>query len=121
MKTPEKPGRCPRTGQFIKGYKGGGRRKGSRNLLTEQFFDCLYADFLKNGSEAIEKCREQQPGVYVNAIVKLMPREIKAELDASEAFVKLWEAIADNRLEDFVATEQGQSTDLRRARPKGRA
>ena len=37
------------TGQFLKGYRGGGRKPGSRNKLGEHFLSALADDFVPGG------------------------------------------------------------------------
>jgi hypothetical protein len=54
-----------------------GRPKGSRNKLSEDFVAELYADFQEHGGEAIARCREEKPDVYVRVIAGLMPQKIE--------------------------------------------
>src|SRR5207302_93422 len=52
-------------GRFLAGNSGGGRRKGSRNKLTERFLDAIADDFLEHGPEAIAKVRMDDPAMYL--------------------------------------------------------
>lgn len=54
-----------------------GRTKGSRNKLSEDFIGELYADFQEHGGEAIARCREEKPDIYVRVIAGLMPQKIE--------------------------------------------
>lgn len=51
-----------------------GRKKGSRNKLSEAFLRVLADDFEANGMAAIEQLRQSNPGQYANVIAKLMPK-----------------------------------------------
>lgn len=71
-------GRDPKTGQFLKGVKGvGGRKKGSRAKLSEEFFAALHADFLEHGPQTIAQVRFRHPGIYLQVVAKLMPQKIE--------------------------------------------
>ncbi len=65
----------PKTGRFLSGNSGGGRPKGSRNKLGEQFLSALAEDFAEHGHEAIVACREAKPNEYVKIIAGLLPKE----------------------------------------------
>jgi uncharacterized protein DUF5681 len=60
-----------------------GRPKGSRNKLSEQFFEELCADWQKGGAKAIERTRQEQPAIYLRVVASLMPKEFKVENDLS--------------------------------------
>ena len=51
--------RDPETGRYLTGNSGGGRPKGSRNKLGEQFLEALTQDFTEHGQQAIVACREE--------------------------------------------------------------
>lgn len=82
-----------------------GRPKGARTKLDNLFVECLYKDFKDNGADAIRKCREEKPDVYLNVIAKVVPKQV--ELDATDAAVDLAKglhAVAEF-LESFAADE----------------
>jgi hypothetical protein len=56
-----------------------GRLRGSRNRLTEAVICALLRDFAKHGEKAIAEVRRTQPGVYLKALVLLVPREHHVE------------------------------------------
>lgn len=64
-----------------------GRPKGSRNKLDEAFVNALYEDFKTGGVEAIRKCREDKPDVYLNVIAKVVPKQV--DLNADQAVADL--------------------------------
>jgi hypothetical protein len=70
--------------------------------------------------KAIVACRETKPKVYLTVISKIMPKEINVQANASDAFLKIWETIA-NGLGERVAEESERSNDLRSVRPEGNA
>lgn len=63
-------------GRFVTGNIGGGRPKGSRNKLSEDFVAKLYDDFTQHGQGAIEECRAKSPETYVKVIAGLLPKEM---------------------------------------------
>ncbi len=74
--------RDPETGQFVLGHTGmGGRPKGSRNKLGEQFLEALAQDFAEHGQAAIVACREERPTDYVKVEACLLPKELLVRKD----------------------------------------
>lgn len=63
-------------GRFLTGNIGGGRRKGSRNKLTETFLDAIADDFVAHGADAIAKVRSTDPANYLKIVGSLIPREL---------------------------------------------
>jgi len=64
-------------GRFLPGNSGfGGRPKGSRNKLGEQFLSNLQADWEENGEDVIIKAREEKPMEYVKMVASLLPKEL---------------------------------------------
>ena len=77
-----------KTGRFITGNNGGGRPKGSRNKLGEDFIRALSDDFTEHGVAAIKACREKKPSDYVKIVAGLLPKEMilrKPEQDLSDS------------------------------------
>ena len=66
-------------GRFLTGNSGGGRRKGSRNKLTETFVDIIAQDFAEHGAEVIERVRQGDPVMYLRIVGSLVPRELIAK------------------------------------------
>jgi hypothetical protein len=54
----------------------GGRRKGSRNKLGEDFILALADDFERHGAEAIERVRMEKPEAYLKVIASLLPKDL---------------------------------------------
>jgi hypothetical protein len=69
------------TGRFLTGNSGGGRPKGSRNKLGEQFLEALAQDFTVNGQAAIVACREEKPTEYLKVVASLLPKELLVRKD----------------------------------------
>ena len=63
-------------GRFITGNSGGGRPKGSRNKLGEQFVQDLYVGWIEHGTAAISAMRRQKPAEYVKVVASILPKEI---------------------------------------------
>jgi len=73
--------RNPETGRFLTGNSGGGRPKGSRNRLGEQFLETLAQDFAEHGQQAIVDCRAEKPSEYVKIVAGLLPKELLVRTD----------------------------------------
>ena len=92
------------------------------------------ADFNQFGPQAIALVREKKPEIYMRVVADLLPKEANINVEAGEAFVKLWGKISDglgdemaDRLDDepsvgstndralaaLLAQEQEQPADLR--------
>lgn len=69
-----KPEQDKVTGRFVTGNVGGGRYKGKRNLFSEQLYEDFYQDWLAHGIQAIEICRETDPGLYLKIAASLVSK-----------------------------------------------
>ena len=58
-----------------------GRPKGSRNKLGEAFLDDLYADWKKNGAQALKDCRADNPAAYVKVVASILPKQVEVKTD----------------------------------------
>lgn len=83
-------------GRFAPGNTGGGRPKGSRNKLGEDFLSMLYDDFAANGIGTIAKVREADPVAYVQIIARLLPRQHTVETGNA------LESMSDAELEHII-------------------
>jgi hypothetical protein len=65
--------------RFKPGQSGNpaGRKRGSRNKLSQSFMDALDADFEQHGVDVIVKVRVEQPAVYFKVIAALMPAKLE--------------------------------------------
>lgn len=70
MTKPFEPGFDPRRNT-------GGRPKGSKNKLGEEFISDLYDDWTQHGAQAIADARKQSPLGYVRVAASLLPKELK--------------------------------------------
>ncbi len=100
-----------------------GRPKGTRNKLSDDFLKDFHNAWQEHGNGALKKMATEKPAEFVKAAVQLMPRDLHVKADASEAFVKIWEAIAggNDGLENGLVIEQEQPSDIREIRPRGNA
>lgn len=75
----------PKTGQFLKGKKGGpGRPKGSRAKLGEDFLAALQADFAEHGVATVALVREERPQDYIKVIASLLPRDVNLNVNSMD-------------------------------------
>lgn len=68
-------------GRFQTGNIGGGRPKGARAKLGEQFLEALQSDFEENGKAAIVKVRDEKPDAYLKVIASLMPKDLNINVN----------------------------------------
>jgi hypothetical protein len=93
-------------GRFLTGNSGGGRRKGSRNKLTERFLDTVANDFAEHGAEAIAKVRVDDPATYLKIVGALIPRELIMQREESPAINSA--EITDEELVEFIDQRRRQ-------------
>ena len=77
--------RDPETGQFIKGWKGGGRPKGAKDKLNQQVIGTLERIWASRGDEIIDHLAAEKPEVLAGLVAKLIPQSLAAEAIEGEA------------------------------------
>jgi hypothetical protein len=71
-----------KTGRFLPGHKSiGGRKRGSRNLLSEQFLGDLHDAWKRHGKAVLEAAAKEEPVAFLKVVAGVMPRLI--DIDAS--------------------------------------
>lgn len=80
----DKPQKDPSTGRFVTGNIGGGRRKGSRNKLGEQFIDDVYAEWQEHGPATLQRMRAEDPGAFVRVVAGILPKEVVVKDELSD-------------------------------------
>lgn len=73
------PKKDEKTGQFVVGGGGRGRRRGARNRLHADFVVALQEHFAEKGQAAIEIVFREHPRDYLRVIVSVLPREFVLE------------------------------------------
>lgn len=68
-------------GRFVTGNIGGGRPKGARAVLGEQFLQAMQADFEQNGIVAIATVREERPQDYLKIIASILPKDVNLNVN----------------------------------------
>ena len=96
--------RDPKTGQFITGWKGGGRPKGSKDKLNQQVIGTLEKIWASRGDEIIEHLAAEKPEVLAGLVAKLIPQSLAAEAIEGEA----QKGQADQQVTIRVVTDQKQ-------------
>jgi hypothetical protein len=86
----------------------GGRKKGSRNRLSEAFLSDIFSDWEKHGPKALELLRVKKPYEYVRIVSTLIPKDYNAEVTTSllDALVGVED---DVRAEENVTSAEGPS------------
>jgi hypothetical protein len=68
-------------GRFKSGNIGGGRPKGARNKLGEQFISDLYADWQEHGVETLAKVRSEKPDQYLKVVASILPKDLNVNIN----------------------------------------
>ena len=96
-------GRDPTTGQFVAGWKGGGRPKGSKDKLNMQVIGTLEKLWTQRGEEIMEHLAAEKPEVLAGLVAKLIPQSLAAEAIEGEATGK---GQSDQQVTIKVVTDQ---------------
>ena len=96
------PGVRDAHGRFLSGNSGGGRKKGSRNRLTEVFLAAIESDFAAHGPDALAKLRDDDPSAYLRIVASLVPRDLILKREQSEDYSEL----SPQELDDFMQRER---------------
>jgi|SRR6516165_7126334 hypothetical protein len=76
-------------GQFQVGHIGlGGRPKGSRNALGEQFLNDLRREWERSGNEALARVAKEFPAVFVKVVAGLLPKELDQTLSLNVSLLE---------------------------------
>ena len=78
-------GRDPTTGQFVAGWKGGGRPKGSKDKLNQQVISTMERLWSQRGDEIMEHLASEKPEVLAGLVARLIPQSLAAEAITGEA------------------------------------
>jgi hypothetical protein len=92
-------GRDTKTGRFVSGNNGGGRPKGSRNKLTTEFIDDLYAKWQEHGPDVLERVIRDDPAAFLRTVAQILPKEIDvnagSDFDGMESVAEILQKVAD--------------------------
>ena len=72
-------GRDPTTGQFVAGWKGGGRKKGSKDKLNQQVIATMERLWSQRGEEIMDHLADTKPEVLAGLIARLIPQSLAEE------------------------------------------
>lgn len=73
------------TTRFAPGNTLGRRPKGARARLGEKFLQVLANDFDQHGDFVMQTVRTEDPSTYFTTVAKLLPREVEAKLQVTQA------------------------------------
>lgn len=107
-------GRDAKTGRFVTGNNGGGRKLGSRNKLTTEFLDDLYAKWQLHGADVLERVIRDDPAAFLRTVAQILPKEI--DVNAGSDFDGM-ENVSD--ILQKVAEEAGPEAALALAKAFG--
>jgi hypothetical protein len=72
--------RDPTSGRFLTGNNGGGRPKGSRNKLGEQFIQDVYNEWQRSGADALARMSKNDPSAFVRVVANILPTKVESTL-----------------------------------------
>lgn len=89
MSKDDKPLEIPRdaNGRFLPGYKGKGRKKGTRNKFKDRFIEDFAAIWNEHGMDALLKMCHEKPGEFVRAAVQLYGPNLDLEGSDGQVWV----------------------------------
>ncbi|GAA4717146.1 hypothetical protein H9L13_06805 [Sphingomonas lutea] len=93
-------------GRFLTGNSGGGRRKGSRNRLTETFIAAIEIDFAEHGPDALAQLRGDDPATYLRIIASLIPRDLILKREQRPDYSEL----SISELEELLGRERANGS-----------
>ena len=79
-----KPEKDAATGRFVTGNIGGGRGKGTRNVLGEQFLQDLQISWEANGPSVIMRVIEERPQDYLKVVASLLPKDVNLNVNSTD-------------------------------------
>ena len=77
--------RCPETGKFLPGWKGGGRPKGAKDRLNQQVIGTMERLWAQRGDEIMEHLAAEKPEVLAGLVARLIPQSLAAEAITGES------------------------------------
>jgi hypothetical protein len=77
--------RDAKSGRFLAGNGGGGRKLGQRNRLGEAFLEDLRDAWNQYGEVALQKCAEDHPEKFCKIIADLLPRTLDLNITTVDA------------------------------------
>ena len=97
----------PKTGRFLPGNTGfGGRPKGSRNKLGEEFLEDLHAEWTEHGKSTLKLAREDKPMDFVRMVAGILPRDLLIRTAPEDA-------MTDDELADTIQALADALADIR--------
>jgi hypothetical protein len=93
---------------FKKGQSGNplGRRPGSKNKLTENFWTDFSTVWSEGGIDAIRKVKTEDPSTFVRVAASLMPKETETTIRTVRA-----EQLGDDELASIAAGSGADATE----------
>lgn len=102
----------------------GGRPKGSRHKLGEEFIKAMHDDWCEHGSQVIETVRLNKPEQYLKVVASILPKDINLNVNEYEDAttdelveqIRQLDTIIRPFLDAGTASEAGEGTG-KKARP----
>lgn len=79
-----------------------GRQKGSRNRFSEAFVNDFIEHWEVHGVAALDKCFEEEIGVYMNTASKLLPKDFNINMTQEVNLDRLLDKFAPEQLRDLA-------------------
>jgi hypothetical protein len=108
-----------KAGQFVARWGGGpGRPPGARSKLSEIAIAAIRDDFALHGKATIEKVRREKPHVYLDYVVRLLPKQLHVERtsplgELSDAELEELEAFLASSRAKLVRKLNGATLELK--------
>jgi hypothetical protein len=95
------------TGRFLAGNGGnGGRKRGSRSKLGEQFLEDLQALWAEEGKLVLQRAAQDNPVAMVKVVANLLPRELLIKAFTTKADISIFAEVDLSDAAEFNAAYQ---------------
>jgi hypothetical protein len=95
------------TGRFLAGNAGnGGRKRGSRSKLGEQFLEDLQALWAEEGKVVLQRAAKDNPVAMVKVVANLLPRELLIKAFTAKADISIFAEVDLSDAAEFNAAYQ---------------
>lgn len=69
-----------KAGRFLPGHRGvGGRKRGSRGRLSEQFLKDLHSEWQRSGKKVLAQVAATEPATFLRCVATVLPKALEVD------------------------------------------
>ena len=69
-----------KAGRFLPGHRGvGGRKRGARNKLSEQFLHDLHSEWRRSGKQVLQRVAATEPATFLRCVATVLPKALEVD------------------------------------------